>query len=123
MAALVEIIQGVILLVALASPGSCGSVFFVDTQVTAEEGKQFSIRVGQSGPITEIINVIVQVITFSLRLQQLSFQKHVHLFIEHAINSYTLNIFSEPIKSVLGQQLEPRLCWQQSSGVVRTRRK
>lgn len=45
----------------LLVPCSGGSVYFVDTQVVTTEGSQFDIRVGFSGAIQEIVNVIVSV--------------------------------------------------------------
>lgn len=37
------------------------SVSFQDTAVMVNEGEQFSLRVQKSGPVTKVINVIVEV--------------------------------------------------------------
>lgn len=47
-------------------PCSGGSVYFIDTQVVATEGKQFNLRVGHSGTINGIVNVIVSVSYFNV---------------------------------------------------------
>ena len=53
----------VLLLVLLVRvvPCSGGSVYFVDTQVVATEGSQFDLRIGFTGDIQSIVNVIVSV--------------------------------------------------------------
>ncbi|XP_053406317.1 adhesion G-protein coupled receptor V1-like [Mercenaria mercenaria] len=42
-------------------PCNGGLVYFLDTQVVASEGNQFSLRIGHTGTLTQIVNAIVRV--------------------------------------------------------------